>query len=215
MTPEEFNDAYALCQLLPGPNVINLSVVFGSRIRGTAGAVVALLGLLGAAGRDHLAARAALRALRRNRRRARRAHRDRRGRRRARHRHRCEDGAAAVPRQIEGSAVHRSGHLRRGRRAALAAVLGVARHASAQHRHRLVGAPMSHASDTYIALAVNFALMSLFAIGGANAAVPEMHRLAVDVMQWMTDRQFTDMFAIAQLTPGPDVDHREFLSGIT
>jgi chromate transporter len=47
MTPEEFNDAYALCQLLPGPNVINLSVVFGSRIRGTAGAVVALLGLLG------------------------------------------------------------------------------------------------------------------------------------------------------------------------
>jgi chromate transporter len=64
---------------------------------------------------------------------------------------------------------------------------------------------MSHASDTYIALAVNFALMSLFAIGGANAAVPEMHRLAVDVMQWMTDRQFTDIFAIAQLTPGPNV----------
>ena len=47
--------------------------------------------------------------------------------------------------------------------------------------------------------------MSLFAIGGANAAVPEMHRLAVDVMQWMTDRQFTDIFAIAQVTPGPNV----------
>jgi chromate transporter len=47
MTPEEFNDAYALCQMLPGPNVINLSVVFGSRIRGVSGAVVALLGLLG------------------------------------------------------------------------------------------------------------------------------------------------------------------------
>ena len=64
---------------------------------------------------------------------------------------------------------------------------------------------MSHGSDTYIALAVNFALMSLFAIGGANAAVPEMHRLAVDVMGWMTDRQFTDIFAIAQVTPGPNV----------
>jgi chromate transporter len=64
---------------------------------------------------------------------------------------------------------------------------------------------MSHGTDTYIALAVNFALMSLFAIGGANAAVPEMHRLAVDVMQWMTDRQFTDIFAIAQVTPGPNV----------
>jgi chromate transporter len=47
MTPEEFNDAYALCQFLPGPNVVNLSVVFGRKIRGTAGAAVALIGLLG------------------------------------------------------------------------------------------------------------------------------------------------------------------------
>ena len=54
-------------------------------------------------------------------------------------------------------------------------------------------------------LAVNFALMSLFAIGGANAAIPEMHRLAVVVMQWMSDRQFADLFAIAQVTPGPNV----------
>ena len=37
MTAEEFNDAYALCQFLPGPNVVNLSVVFGQRIRGPAG----------------------------------------------------------------------------------------------------------------------------------------------------------------------------------
>lgn len=47
MTPDEFNEAYALCQFLPGPNVVNLSVVFGSRIRGPLGAVAALLGLLG------------------------------------------------------------------------------------------------------------------------------------------------------------------------
>src|ERR1700754_2124701 len=47
MTPEEFNNAYALCQFLPGPNVVNLSVVFGRRIRGALGSAVALLGLLG------------------------------------------------------------------------------------------------------------------------------------------------------------------------
>src|SRR5262245_3888320 len=47
MTAEEFDDAYALCQFLPGPNVVNLSVVFGRRIRGTVGAAVALIGLLG------------------------------------------------------------------------------------------------------------------------------------------------------------------------
>src|SRR5713226_7708356 len=47
MTAEEFNDAYALCQFLPGPNVVNLSVVFGRRIRGPVGSAVALVGLIG------------------------------------------------------------------------------------------------------------------------------------------------------------------------
>jgi chromate transporter len=59
--------------------------------------------------------------------------------------------------------------------------------------------------NTLVILFGHFALMSLFAIGGANAAVPEMHRLAVEVMGWMTDRQFSDLFAIAQVTPGPNV----------
>lgn len=56
-----------------------------------------------------------------------------------------------------------------------------------------------------IALFGYFALLSLFAVGGANAAIPEMHRIAVDVMHWMSDRQFVDSFAIAQLSPGPNV----------
>jgi chromate transporter len=64
---------------------------------------------------------------------------------------------------------------------------------------------MKDDTGTLVTLAGYFALLSLFAIGGANAAVPEMHRLAVEVMQWMTDRQFADLFAIAQVTPGPNV----------
>jgi chromate transporter len=47
MTAAEFNDAFALCNFLPGPNIVNFSVVFGSRFRGSAGALVALTGLLG------------------------------------------------------------------------------------------------------------------------------------------------------------------------
>lgn len=47
MTAEEFNEAFALCHFLPGPNIVNLSVVFGSRFRGFPGAIAALLGLLG------------------------------------------------------------------------------------------------------------------------------------------------------------------------
>ncbi len=60
-------------------------------------------------------------------------------------------------------------------------------------------------SGALMTLAVRFALLSLFAIGGANAAIPEMHRLAVEVQHWMGDRQFADMYAISQLSPGPNV----------
>jgi chromate transporter len=50
-----------------------------------------------------------------------------------------------------------------------------------------------------------FGLMSLFAVGGANSAIPEMHRVAVDVQHWITDKQFADAFAISQMSPGPNV----------
>ena len=54
-------------------------------------------------------------------------------------------------------------------------------------------------------LAWTFGVMSLFAVGGANSALPEMHRVAVDVQHWLTDKQFADAFAISQLSPGPNV----------
>jgi len=47
MTADEFNETFALCHFLPGPNVVNLSVVFGSRFRGIAGGIAAFAGLLG------------------------------------------------------------------------------------------------------------------------------------------------------------------------
>jgi chromate transporter len=47
MTAEEFNETYALCHFLPGPNIVNLSVVFGSRFRGVAGGIAAFAGLIG------------------------------------------------------------------------------------------------------------------------------------------------------------------------
>jgi chromate transporter len=47
MTADEFNETFSLSQFLPGPNIVNFSVVFGSRFGGAAGAAVALAGLLG------------------------------------------------------------------------------------------------------------------------------------------------------------------------
>jgi len=47
MTSEEFNETFALSQFLPGPNLVNFSVVVGSRINDPAGAVVAFARLIG------------------------------------------------------------------------------------------------------------------------------------------------------------------------
>src|SRR5580692_4862228 len=47
MTADEFNETFALCHFLPGPNIVNFSMVFGSRFRGIPGGIAAFLGLLG------------------------------------------------------------------------------------------------------------------------------------------------------------------------
>jgi chromate transporter len=47
MTADEFNETFALCHFLPGPNIVNLTFVFGSRFRGIAGAIAAFAGLVG------------------------------------------------------------------------------------------------------------------------------------------------------------------------
>jgi chromate transporter len=46
LSPEEFNELYAFCQFLPGPNIVNLAAVFGSRMRGPTGALAAWSGFL-------------------------------------------------------------------------------------------------------------------------------------------------------------------------
>jgi chromate transporter len=47
LTPEEFNETYALCSFLPGGNILNFSVIFGQRLRGPLGSLVAIAGLMG------------------------------------------------------------------------------------------------------------------------------------------------------------------------
>jgi len=47
MTKEEFVETLAIAQVLPGPNIVNLSMMIGDRFFGLRGAVVALTGMLG------------------------------------------------------------------------------------------------------------------------------------------------------------------------
>ena len=48
LSGEQFADDLALAQFLPGPNIVNLSILIGSRFHGAIGALVSALGLIGA-----------------------------------------------------------------------------------------------------------------------------------------------------------------------
>lgn len=58
--------------------------------------------------------------------------------------------------------------------------------------------------STLGAIATQFGVLSLLAFGGANAVLPEIHRQSVAVHHWMTDKDFSALFAIAQSAPGPN-----------
>ena len=56
-----------------------------------------------------------------------------------------------------------------------------------------------------VTIALRFAVLSLIAVGGVTSILPEVHRVTVDVHHWLTDAEFTQMFAIAQASPGPNM----------
>ena len=56
-----------------------------------------------------------------------------------------------------------------------------------------------------IDILLTFGLLSLLAVGGANALAPEMHRILVDVRGWMDDATFSQLYALAQAAPGPNI----------
>jgi chromate transporter len=197
MTADEFNETFALCHFLPGPNIVNLSFVFGSRFRGLAGGVAAFSGLvappvvimiiLGALYQRFGEIETLRRILAGV---------------------SCADDAADQAARLDRVCRPRRG-VCRDRDSAAAVARSPVGGDPDQHRHHLRDAPeqrrMNPDANPLLTLAWTFALTSLFAVGGANAAIPEMHRVAVDVQHWMTEKQFADAFAISQLSPGPNV----------
>ena len=208
MTAEEFNDVYALCQFLPGPNVVNLTAVFGSRMRGPTGAMAAWSGFLVVPFCVMLAAGMLYERY----------------------------GDVETVRRVLGGVAPAAAGLLIATAAKMAApmfrsfgpapfvvlatafAIGLMRWplllvliviVAGQHRARVgdaaKDAAMKADGDILVTLAVQFAIMSLLALGGANAVVPEMHRQAVELRGWMTEREFIDMFAMSQAAPGPNV----------
>jgi chromate transporter len=46
--------------------------------------------------------------------------------------------------------------------------------------------------------------LSLLAVGGAIAIVPEVHRIAVETNGWVSPARFAELYAISQFAPGPN-----------
>lgn len=59
--------------------------------------------------------------------------------------------------------------------------------------------------EILLQLLLGFGTISLVAVGGGIAVLPEMHRLVVEVHAWMSGAAFSQLFALAQAAPGPNV----------
>jgi chromate transporter len=50
-----------------------------------------------------------------------------------------------------------------------------------------------------------FGLLSVLAVGGGLAVLPEMKKLTVEQYHWLTADQFVDFYSLGQMAPGPNM----------
>ena len=51
-----------------------------------------------------------------------------------------------------------------------------------------------------------FALLSILAVGGGTAVLPQMKNEAVALHHWVSAEQFADIYSLGQLAPGPNMN---------
>lgn len=59
--------------------------------------------------------------------------------------------------------------------------------------------------DRILQLILEFLPLSLMAVGGGVSVLPEMQRTVVDGHGWMTAAQFSELFGLANASPGPNI----------
>lgn len=52
---------------------------------------------------------------------------------------------------------------------------------------------------------LSFSGLSLLAVGGGSAVLPEMHAIVVNDQHWLDDGQFTEIYSLGQIAPGPNM----------
>ena len=59
--------------------------------------------------------------------------------------------------------------------------------------------------DDLLGLCWQFTLILFMAVGGLTSAIPDIQRFVVEQNAWLTARQFGEVYALSQATPGPNV----------
>jgi chromate transporter len=59
--------------------------------------------------------------------------------------------------------------------------------------------------STLLQLAAAFGILSLLAVGGGAAVLPEMKATVVAEHGWLTPDQFVEIYSLGQLAPGPNM----------
>jgi len=57
--------------------------------------------------------------------------------------------------------------------------------------------------ETWWQVVLTFLKLSLFSIGGGNTLLQAYHTDAVEKFGWLTSRQFSDLYGLAEAAPGP------------
>ena len=54
-------------------------------------------------------------------------------------------------------------------------------------------------------IVLSFSGLSLLAVGGGSAVLPEMHAIVVEQHRWLNDAQFAEIYSLGQIAPGPNM----------
>ena len=54
------------------------------------------------------------------------------------------------------------------------------------------------------ALFLHFTVLWFVAIGGPSTILPDAYRYVVEVNHWLTNKEFAELYALAQIAPGPN-----------
>jgi len=197
---QEFAEILTLCQFMPGPNIVGITICVGSRLRGPVGAVAAVAGFIlipwtvGLAFGSlclHYAYLPILQNILGG----------------------LSSAAAGLmiatgirllmPHRSRQTALLFAALAFTGMVVAKLPLLGAAQHRCRRHHKRKSKNVMKDPTASLV-LAAHLALLSSISFGGFPTVLPDVRNL-VTANGWATDQEFANFFAISQVVPGPNM----------